>query len=195
MSDRVSALQGASFKGQVAVRENGLRGMITVRGDLSATALRNAATGVTGLDFPDRRGANCVGEKGLCWMSPDEILILLPYAEVATALNSIGTTLNDAYHLAVDVSDARVSFTLEGEGAAIRNVLAKLTPADLRPTALPVGEMRRTRLAQVPAAVWFHEQNRAEVICFRSVAEYVWGLLVTAASVGSEVGFFRSSDR
>ena len=190
MSDRVSALQGASFKGQVSVRENGLRGMITLRGDLAATPLRNAATGVTGLDFPDQRGANCVGEKGLCWMSPDELLILLPYGEVGKALSAIGTTLKGSHHLAVDVSDARASFTLEGESAAIRNVLAKLTPADLRPASLPTGEMRRTRLAQVAAAVWFHEENRAEVICFRSVAEYVWGLLVNAAEPGSEAGYF-----
>lgn len=190
MSDAVSALQGASFKGQIAVRENGLRGMITLRGDLASVNVKNAATGVTGVDFPDRRAANCVGEKGLCWMSPDEILVLLPYSEVGRALGAMGTTLKDEHHLAVDVSDARASFTLEGEGAAIRNVLAKLTPADLRPDALPVGEMRRTRLSQVPAAIWFPEENRAELICFRSVAAYVWGLLVNAAEPGSEVGYF-----
>lgn len=191
MSDRVSALNEATFKGQVELRESGLRGMITVRGDLSSTDMRNAATGVTGLDWPDERGARCVGERGLCWMSPDELLILMPYGEVKGAVTTIAKTLEGSHFMAVDVSDARASFTLDGEGPAIRNVLAKLTPADLRPSALPTGEMRRTRLAQVPAALWFHEQNRAEVICFRSVAEYVWGLLVNAAEPGGEVGYFR----
>jgi sarcosine oxidase subunit gamma len=190
MSDRASALQGASFKGQIAVRENGLRGMITLRGDLASVKLRNAATTVTGLHFPDRRSANSAGEMGLCWMSPDELLILLPYAEVAKALGAIGSELKDEHHLAVEVSDARASFTLQGKGADIRNVLAKLTPADLRPAALPTGEMRRTRLAQVPAAIWFHEEGRAELICFRSVAGYVWGLLVNAAEAGSEVRYY-----
>ena len=191
MSDAVSALQGASFKGQVAIRENGLRGMITLRGDLSSEAVKAAASKVAGVEFPGQRGASSSGESGLCWMSPDELLILLPHDGVAKALGAIGKALKNEHHLAVDVSDARASFTLEGEGAAIRNVLAKLTPADLRPGALPVGEMRRTRLAQVPAALWFHEEGRAEVICFRSVAEYVWGLLVNAAEPGSEVGYFR----
>ena len=190
MSDAVSALQGASFKGQVAIRENGLRGMITLRGDLSSEAVKAAASKVAGVEFPGQRGANCSGESGLCWMSPDELLILLPHTGVAKALGAIGTALKGEHHLAVDVSDARASFTLEGDGAAIRNVLAKLTPADLRPGALPVGEMRRTRLAQVAAAMWFHEEGRAEVICFRSVAEYVWGLLVNAAEPGSEAGYF-----
>lgn len=190
MSDRVSALQGASFKGQVTVRENGLRGMITLRGDFDSAELKKAATEVTGLDFPGMRGAVSDGDKALCWMSPDELLILLPCDEVSNALQTIETALSGQHFLAMDVSDARVSVSLEGDGGAIREVLAKLTPADMRFSALPVGEMRRTRLAQIPAAVWFHEDNRAELIAFRSVADYVWGLLVNAAEPGAEVGYF-----
>ena len=73
---------------------------------------------------------------------------------------------------------------------AIREVLAKLSPADMRISALPVGRVRRTRLAQVPAAFWFTDDSEAVVICFRSVADYVFGLLSTAAQPGSEVGHF-----
>lgn len=191
MSDRVSALQGASFKGQVTIRGAGLRGMITLRGDLSSEALQGAVTGLTGVAFPGPREVKTGGETGLCWMSPDELLILVPHEAVGAALETIGAALKGQHHLAVDVSDARAMFGIEGEGAAVRNVLAKLTPADLRAGALPVGEMRRTRLAQVPAAIWFDEETRAGVICFRSVAEYVWGLLVNAAEPGSEAGYFR----
>lgn len=190
MSEAVSALKGVDFSGQVNIRDNGLRGMITLRGDLASVDLRNAANGVTGLDFPDARGARCVGENGLCWMSPDELMILLPYDKVGGAVRTIEKTLENTHFLAADVSDARASITLEGEGSAIRDVLAKLTPADLRQKSLPVGEMRRTRLAQVPAAIWFHEDDRLELICFRSVADYVFGLLSNAAAPGSEVGHF-----
>ena len=80
--------------------------------------------------------------------------------------------------------------TLEGEGAAIREVLAKLTPADLRPGAIGIGEVRRTRLAQVPAAFWLDGEGKATVVCFRSVAEYVFGLLRNASENGSGVGYF-----
>ncbi len=190
MSEAVSALKGAEFSGQVNIRDNGLRGMITLRGDLDLVDLRNAASGVTGLDFPNARGARCVGENGLCWMSPDELLILLPYDKVGSAVWTIEKTLESSHFLAVDVSDARASITVEGEGSAIRDVLAKLTPADLRPNVLPVGEMRRTRLAQVPAAIWFHEDDRLELVCFRSVADYVFALLSNAAARGSEVEHF-----
>ena len=96
----------------------------------------------------------------------------------------------DHHHLAVNVSDARSAMRVTGEGARIRECLAKLTPADLRTSALPVGQVRRTRLAQVAAAFWFASDGEAFVICFRSVADYVFGLVSEAAAPGAEVGYF-----
>lgn len=49
---------------------------------------------------------------------------------------------------------------------------------------------RRTRLAQVPAALRMVDDETFEVICFRSVAQYVFDLLKVAGQPGSEVGFF-----
>ncbi|MEM9972075.1 MAG: sarcosine oxidase subunit gamma family protein [Pseudomonadota bacterium] len=190
MSDPAMALGGAKAAGVIAVREGAPRGMITLRGDLSAKELRNAATGVAGVDFPEPVTANCVGERGICWMSPDEVLVLLPHDTVEAAVSSIARTLKGTHHMAVNVSDARAVFELEGEGAVIRDTLAKLTPADMRPAALPVLAMRRTRLAQVPAAFFFHSEGYAELICFRSVAGYVFDLLKNAAAPGAEVGHF-----
>ena len=72
----------------------------------------------------------------------------------------------------------------------VRGVLAKLTPANLHPDALATGEVRRTRLAQVPAAVWLRDEDTAELICFRSVARYVFDLLSNAARQGTDNGLF-----
>ncbi len=190
MSEAVTALGGAAFSGIIKIEEGPPRGMITLRGDLSSTALRNAATGVAGVDFPDATMARCVGERGICWMSPDEVLLLLPYDGVGAAVSSIERTLAGTHHLAVNVSDARAVFQLSGEGRQIREMLAKLTPADMRAASIPVLGFRRTRLAQVPVAFVFHEDDYAELICFRSVAGYVFELLKTAAEPGSEVGYF-----
>jgi sarcosine oxidase subunit gamma len=188
MSEAVSALSGASFDGIARVREAGLRGMITLRGDLSAPALKAAATGVTGVDFPGQGVANCSREHGLCWMSPDELLVLVPYGEVRQALDTIETALAGSHVLAANVSDARAVFSVEGPQA--REVLAKLTPADLSPAALQPGQFRRTRLAQAPAAFWMRADESFEVICFRSVAGYVFKLLSASAAPGAEVGYF-----
>lgn len=191
MSNTVSALDGATFAGIVSVEDAGLTGMITLRGDLSDAGLRDAVTGLTGTDFPEARRAETAGDHAVCWMSPDELLIVLPYDSVGAALATLGEKLSGTHHLAVDVSDARAVIRLSGKAAALRETLAKLTPADMRSSSLPVGEMRRTRLAQVPAAFWFEDDGTAHVICFRSVARYVFGILRQSAEPGSEVGYFR----
>lgn len=181
----VTALGGASFDGFVRVEEMPVQGMITLRGDLAAPALKNVVTGVTGTDMPDLRGARVKGEKGALWMSPDEILLLVPHAEVATALRQIEKTMARAHHLAVDVSDARAMFRLSGDGA--RDVVSKLAPVDMAQGTFGPGQVRRTRLAQVAAAIWMRDDETVEILCFRSVARYVFDLLCDAARPGSEL--------
>jgi sarcosine oxidase subunit gamma len=188
MSEPVSALDGASFIGSAKIADAGPRGMITVRGDLGSADLRNAVTGITGVDFPGQGEAHCVGEKGIAWMSPDELMVLTPYAKAAEAVGVIERALSGAHHLVANVSDARCLISVEGPGA--REVLAKLTPADMHPDAFAPGRFRRTRLAQVPAAFWMRDGSSFEVVCFRSVAGYVFNLLKTAAQPGAEVGYF-----
>ncbi|MDJ0629211.1 MAG: sarcosine oxidase subunit gamma family protein [Rhodobacter sp.] len=188
MSEPVSALQGAIFEGLVKVEEAGPCGMITLRGDLASTQVKTAATGVAGVDFPGQGEANCAGDKGLCWMSPDEILVLCPYDQAGAGVAAIDKLLAGTHYLATNVSDARARFVVSGLDA--REVLAKLTPADMSPAGFAPGRFRRTRLAQVPAAFWMRDEHMFEVICFRSVAQYVFDILTAAATPGSEVGFF-----
>ena len=188
MSNAVSALGGVSHAGSVRVEEIGPQGMITLRGDLASTAVKNAATGVTGLDMPGVREATCVGEKAICWMSPDELLMLVPYGEVGEALAKIDKTLKGKHYLAENVSDARGVFQLHGPKG--REVLAKLCPVDLSPGAFEPGMFRRTRLAQVAAAFWMRDAETFEIVCFRSVAQYVFDVLKTAADPEADVGYF-----
>ena len=190
MSDPVSALCGAIFEGLVRIAETPPRGMTTVRSDLGSAKLEKAVVTTVGLSMPAQNGAVIDGERGVCWMSPDELLILLPHGDASGAVAALSNTLSGEHALVVDVSDARASFTLEGDAYLIRETLAKLSPADMRADAMSVGTMRRTRLAQVPAAFFFASQTRAELICFRSVAAYVFGILKHAAAPGSEVGYY-----
>ena len=190
MFEPVSALGGAQWADGIAtIREIGPRGMITLRGDLSASPIRKAATTVAGVEMPGQGQANCDGENGICWMSPDELLILCPYPEVATKLNELVSGLGDAHALAVDVSDARAVFQVSGPHA--REVMAKLAPVDLSPEAFKPGMFRRTRLAQVAGAFRMFDADSFEIICFRSAGQYVFDLLKIAAQPGSEVNFFK----
>lgn len=161
-------------------------GMITLRGDLGDETLRSAVTSVVRVTVPN---ANCVAfddGRGACWMSPDELLLVLPYEEVPAALDAFAGAFAGLHHLAVDVSDARAVFTLDGPDA--REVLAKLSPADLAPGVFDPGDIRRTRLGQVAAGLWMAEEGVVTIVCFRSFGDYLEALLRTSIDAGP-VGF------
>ena len=186
MSNSVSALQGKVAAGEVTIREGGLRGMITVRGDLSSTKLQNICKKISGVSFPKAGKANIKGDSGLAWMSTDELLLLVSHGDTDAAIAQMAKALKGEHYLAETVSDARALITVEGD--YVRDVLAKLAPVDLHSDAFKVGDFRRTRLGQVAAAFWLREDDTADVICFRSVADYAFGLLEAAAK-GGRVGF------
>ena len=188
MSDAVTDLNGASYDGLVRIKDAGLQGMITLRGDPGSAAFRKAATGVTGTDMPGQGQERCDGPYGICWMSPDEVMVLCPYEEVGVTLTKMRTSLGKAHALAVDVSDARASFILTGPH--VREVIAKLCPVDMLPGAFEPGMFRRTRMAQVPAAFWMRDAQTVQVIVFRSVGQYVFDLLCAAGRSGSAVDIF-----
>ncbi len=186
MSDAVSALQGVSSAGYVEVRETGLQGMITLRGDLSMAKVAKAVKSAVGVDMPAQRGINLKDCKGAAWMSPDELLLMVAYGDAEATVTKLQKALGASHSLVVNVSDARAVFTLRGE--RVREVVAKLSPVDM--AAFATGEIRRTRLAQVPAAFWMSGGDEITLVVFRSVAQYAFDLLTTAAANGGEVEVF-----
>lgn len=186
MSDPVSALKNASFGGGIAtITELGAVGMITLRGDLTAKVLQKAAASAAGVDVPDLRHCLTQGAGGMAWMSPDELLIMCAYTEAEAKLADLQSKLAKEHALAVNVSDARAVFEVRGPNA--REVMAKLAPVDLAPAQFTPGMFRRTRIAQVAAAFWMPQEDVFHVVCFRSVAQYVFDVLSGAAQSGSEV--------
>ena len=161
-------------------------GQITLRGDLSDPTLRATVEALTGGPVPDRLRLNGTSQRGAALMSPDELLLFLPREEVQAALSRLDSDLAGTHFLAADVSDLRACIALQGEGA--REVLAKLSPADLSPSAFGPGDFRRTRLGQIAAGIWLEGQG-ARVVCFRSVADYALALLRQSAADGA-VGYF-----
>ncbi|PVH29510.1 sarcosine oxidase subunit gamma [Pararhodobacter oceanensis] len=187
MSEAVSALPHAQYSGLVDLAEAGLTGMITLRGDLASPVLAEAVRAATGASVPEVRRIEA-GESGqAAWMSPDELLLIVPYEGAAGVVEALETALAGEFATAAEVSDARAFFRITGPQA--RDVLAKVCPVDFSDFA--VGELRRTRAAQVAAAVWREEGDVWSLVCFRSVAQYVWDLLATVSKPGGEVGFYR----
>lgn len=182
MSNAVSTLQSKVAAGEVTIREGGLRGMITIRGDLSNGKLKSVCKALCGFAVPDMGKAASNGDKGIAWMSPDELLLLVPHGEVADALDKIAKAMKGQHYLAENVSDARTHITIEGTFS--REVVAKLAPADLHPGSFKIGDFRRTRIGQVAAAFWMTDAETFELICFRSVGQYAFDLLTASAKAG-----------
>jgi sarcosine oxidase, subunit gamma len=181
MSEPVSALGGAAYAGFAAIQEIGPLGMITLR----AKGLKNLAKAIkaaAGTKVPETRRIEMSGDRACGWMSPDEYLIVMPYADVAKALIAIAKALEGEHYLAVDVSDARAVFRIQGSMAD--QVLMKLCPVDL--AKLEPNELRRSRAAQVACAFW-RDGDGYTLISFRSVAAYVMGLLSHSAQPGSQL--------
>lgn len=183
-----SPLAGASFAGRVTITDTGPRGMITLRGDLDAPAMAAALQGVTGLPLPAQRRVTQAGAQAALWMSPDELLIILPHDAATACAQALTAALAGTHHLAINLSDARALIRLTGPDAALRDVMAKLAPVDM--DLFAIGEIRRTRAGQIACAFWMPEPGVLDLICFRSVARYMFDQLCVAAAETGTVGHF-----
>ncbi|KPQ07895.1 MAG: sarcosine oxidase, subunit gamma [Rhodobacteraceae bacterium HLUCCA12] len=187
MSEPVSALPGFRNEGMISVVEAGPCGMITMRGDLTLPALAKAMTDVMKADIPAQRRITHCDHGRVAWMSPDELLLITDYGAVPGIIGDLQSAIGDAFVSLADVSDARAVFRLSGP--QVCDVLAKICPVDF--AAFEVGEIRRTRAAQVAAALLRDAEHAFTLVCFRSVAQYMGDLLATVSAPGGEVGLYR----
>ena len=188
MSEAVSALAGATCHGFCTVTEAGLTGMVALRVDLGQRGLATALKAATGCALPGQGAITAKAGRKVAWMSPDELMIFCGYDEAPGIAAALAAKLAKAHALVTNVSDARA--VIRVDGPACREVIAKLSPADVAVAAFGPGQMRRTRLQQVPAAFHMPDETSFEVVVFRSVARYGFDLLANAARPGSEVGLF-----
>ena len=129
MSEAVSALPNVIYDRLIKIEEQGLCGMITLRGAFDTPVLQEAVQSVIGCAVPQQRRVESKGYALVAWMSPDELMIKLPHGAVAPTIDALQAKVSGAHLLLADVSDARVVFELSGPH--VREVLAKLSPVDL----------------------------------------------------------------
>lgn len=153
-------------------------GMVTIRADLARSG--DAIAEAVGLAVPAVTRIVTDGSRALGWMSPDELLLVLPAAEVAPAIAALEDALTGEHSLVADVSAMRCAFDILGDGAD--QILAKLSPTDM--ANFPPDGLRRSRAAQVPSAFW-QVPGGFRIVAFRSVAVYLRGILETAAAPGT----------
>ena len=169
----------------IAIEETGLRGMITLRGQLASEALESAVDEAVGLKVPGPLSLIADGNARVVWMSPDELLLFCEYDETDAAVARIAEQMGDAHHMALNVSDARAVIRLSGD--RVGEVLAKGAPCDCSDQGFPVGMARRTHLAGLAVAFWRVEQDAWAIVALRSYAHHLMTWLEQASVPGSEV--------
>ncbi len=169
------------FNGYVTVSCESDMGMIIMRGSVTAKGLGAAL----GTSLPKERKIVEGKEMQIAWMSPDELMVLCRKEHVADLITEVEGSLSTQHALVADVSDARAIFKLKG--ANVREVVAKLAPVDMAPGQFGSGEMRRTRFGQIAGAFWMTGEDELNIVCFRSVAEYMYKQLCVSATQGSEL--------
>ena len=185
MSDNKNEGVVRSYSGYVKVSEKMTTGMLTVRGEFRSSKFKTSFAKAVGTKLPKDREV-ILAKNNVAWMSPDELLILCDYADVSSLSQNLQMELKDQHHMLVNVSDARALFEISGSG--IREVIAKLAPVNI--AMLEIGEIRRTRFSQIAAAFWLTSETSLNVICFSSVADYMFNLLKTSSMPNSKVGDF-----
>ena len=176
MSKAVTVMNGAIAKGMNAVSDAGLIGMITLKADLGVEAVAKAVKSSVGLTMP-KAGEIKTGAKGrVAWMAADELMLFVEYYAADALVAKLEKALKDHHHLAVNVSDARACFKIDGDH--IRNLLAKGTPTPL--AGFGPGQFRRSRIGQIAAAFWMESEKLGYVVCFRSVGAHMFEWLSNA---------------
>jgi len=187
MPEPVSPLIGRSADGYIQIEDTGVRGQITLRGDLGSEGIAEVVRELVGVEIPGIWQIAQNGDRKAVWMAPDELLLLLPRKEVPGAVALAGEMLAGQHHLVLDVSNARVVLRLSGAGVA--EVLAKGAPGDLSEGAFPPGSARRTRLGALAVGFWRLDEQVWEIIAFRSYAHHLMTWLEDAARKGAEVHY------
>jgi sarcosine oxidase, subunit gamma len=170
--------EGSHSTCEVWAREVALRGYISLRGHLSDAAFAAAAPGALGTALPDQPCSIAqVGDVRICWLSPDEWMIIVPLADHAGLLARLNTALKGIRSQIVDNSGG---FTgIEIGGAKAGAVLSHCTVYDLH--RLRDAHFVGTTFGK-SSVYMFREDGAFHLLLRRSFADYIWRFLVRAAT-------------
>ena len=138
----------------------------------------SAVSSALGLSLPDQPKTSTFADgMAAFWLGPEDWLLVGDTAAATLIADVEGA--ETALHSAVDVTDRYVGIRIEGPSA--QAVLSSGCPQDLRLQSFPVGAVSRTVMAKADVVIWRRGETEFELLCVRSFADYVWGMLEEAA--------------
>jgi sarcosine oxidase subunit gamma len=146
---------------------------VALRAPVESLKALSSALGVTIPTAPKTSGRN-EGRSAL-WLGPDEWLVIDEGgAELMTPLAKTGVL-----HSATDVSHRNVAIIVSGPG--VEATISAGCSQELSLEAFPVGACSRTIFGKAEIVLFRTEDDTFRVECWRSFADYVFGLLAEGA--------------
>lgn len=165
-------------EGGVQVAEWPQTGILILRGKPEDSAFLHNMQTALGVALPlAPRGTAQHGNVRLLWLSPDEWLLLCPYADKAALYQTLVDALRGIFAQVVDNSGGYTALVLRGDKRV--QALRHLTPFDIE--RLQVGEVAGTVMSKSHVILTRPDEHCHEIIVRRSFADYVWKLLLRAS--------------
>jgi sarcosine oxidase subunit gamma len=147
-------------------------GHINLRGSADDAAFSTAAEEALGQPLPMRPNALTEGEHCVCWLGPDEWLIMTPAAGVPSLLERLRALLAGQHVAINDLSGGQVALRLGG--AEVRSVLSKGCTLDFHHNEFPPGSCAQSALAKANAVfACISESDSIDLVVRRSFLAYV----------------------
>ncbi len=174
---RMSPLDGRYASGPgVTLTPLAPRQRISLRADAQSLKAVEAKLGLA-LPTRPKMSASADGMSAL-WLGPDEWLVVAD--DDAAEVEPLPARLAGVAGISVvDVSHRNAAIAVVGPAAEA--VIAAGCPQDIRLGSFPVGAVSRTILSKAEIVLWRTGEQRFEIECWRSFADYVWTFLAEAA--------------
>jgi sarcosine oxidase, subunit gamma len=172
---RASVLDG-SYGGSASVRlaPAAPASRISLRAEAESIAALSTALGLALPTAPKTSAQS--GTRLAFWLGPDEWLVL----DHADADLITPCTASGAVHSATDVSHRNTAILASGPGAV--RALNTACPLDLSLKTFPVGSVTRTVFGKIEIVLYRMREEEFRVECWRSFAEYAFGMLAEGAA-------------
>lgn len=163
---------------------------VIIRGDLGHINLRGGASDPgfmkvvereLGQALPTEPNTCSAVEHPVCWLGPDEWLVVTPVTAAADLAQRLEAALSSIHAAVNDISGGQVALMLQGTGC--RELLARGCTLDLHPRVFEVGDCAQSGLAKANVLIALvGDTPTFMVVVRRSLSDYLCRWLTHAGS-------------
>jgi len=177
--DLATITKDGAEEGGVILQEEALLGHLVVRGNVADETFKSGIQQVLGFEVPGTLKSRTKDGITMCWISPDEWLVILPNADSFKTEVALREALNGHFAI-VNVSGGQTVINLSGD--KVREVFKKSTPYDVDDVNFPVGKVVTSVFAKAQAVILRKNETEWNLVVRRSFADYIWLWLQDAAA-------------